>query len=75
MELTYVVEHHIPIPSDHKISGNIRWPLKQMGVNDSIWFPVRRKLVSDAARYYRQKFAMRFACRTERNGTRVWRTQ
>jgi len=53
-----------------------KWPFHEMEVGDSFLIPVGwEKTCRASAWAYGKKHGMRFAMRTEKKGTRIWRTE
>lgn len=68
----FVVERGVPLPAARNKANT--YPFKYMSVGDSFETPKgHRTRLSVAARYYAEKYGMRFTTRTIGDACRVWR--
>ena len=62
------IDKDVPIPS-----GKSKFPFLEMELNDSFYTEHPRPAIQGLCYYWSQKTDMKFTCRAERKGTRVWR--
>jgi len=71
MAVSIKIEKGIPVPPVRGV-----WPFGEMEVGDSFLIPAGREKAGKASAWtYGKKHGMRFAVRTEKKGTRIWRTE
>ena len=72
---SYRITYKYPIPGPSIYNGRVsRYPFRYMSVGHSFLVPrAKEAAVRTAARDYGKLHNMRFTCRNQPDGTRVWR--
>jgi len=72
MQSAYVIEKNIPLPKDKRRPS--RYPWAELQAGDSVLIAPFHARVYRAASLYAKRNGLKFICRTEGDGIRVWRS-